>query len=62
MTKLNINQQFKIAAFKQQVAQMSREQAQEMLIKLHEQMVVQDSTYQELLKHQWGIGMPDGMG
>jgi hypothetical protein len=62
MTNLNIDQQFKIAAFKQQVSQMSEAQAKEFLVKLHEQMVVREVTYQELLKHQWGIGTQDGIG
>nr|MDJ0677899.1 NblA-related protein [Calothrix sp. MO_167.B42] len=25
------------------------------LVKLYEQMVVREATYQELLKHQWGL-------
>lgn len=55
MNNLNIEQQFQIASFKQQVAQMSREQAQEFLMKLYEQMIVREATYQELLKQQWGL-------
>lgn len=55
MNNLNIEQQFQIAAFKSQVSQMSRQQAQELLVKLYEQMLVNETTYQELLKHQWGL-------
>lgn len=44
MTNLNIEQQFSIASFKAQVAQMSHEQAQDFLIKLYEQMIVKETT------------------
>ena len=53
--KLSLEQQFSIRSFATQVQQMSHEQAQEFLVKLYEQMVVRETTYQELLKHQWGI-------
>lgn len=55
MNNLKIEQQFQIASFKQQVAQMSREQSQDLLVKLYEQMLVQEVTYKQLLKHQWGL-------
>jgi hypothetical protein len=34
---------------------MSHEQAQDFLVKLYEQMVVREATYQEMLKQQWGL-------
>ena len=55
MNNLKIEQQFQIASFKQQVAQMSREDAQNLLVKLYEQMIVQEVAYKELLKHKWGL-------
>jgi ribosome recycling factor len=55
MNNLKIEQQFQIASFKQQVAQMSKEDAQNLLVKLYEQMIVQEVAYKELLKHQWGL-------
>lgn len=55
MNNLKIEQQFQIASFKQQVAQMSKEQSQDLLVKLYEQMIVQEVAYKELLKHQWGL-------
>ena len=55
MNNLKIEQQFQIASFKQQVAQMSREDAQNLLVKLYEQMLVQEVAYKELLKHKWGL-------
>lgn len=55
MSNLKMETQFQIASFKQQVAQMSRGQAQETLINLYEQMIVRDAIYQELLKFNWGL-------
>lgn len=52
---LSVEQQFSIRAFEQQVSQMSEQQAKDFLIKLHEQMIVREATYKELLKHQWGM-------
>ena len=56
--ELSLEKQFKIKSFDEQVDLMSKLQAKEFLKKLHKQMVVQEATYQELLKHQWGIGTP----
>lgn len=55
MAELSIDQQFQIVAFEQQVKQMSREQAQEVLINLFKEYQSQKTTYLELLGHQWGI-------
>lgn len=54
--ELSIEQQFSIRSFETQVRQMSREQAQDVLIRLYEQMVAQDAMYKNLLKHEWGLG------
>jgi hypothetical protein len=54
-TELSLEQQFSIRSFATQVQHMSHEQAQDFLVKLYEQMVVQEATYQEMLKHQWGL-------
>ncbi|MEL6165105.1 MAG: NblA/ycf18 family protein [Cyanobacteria bacterium J06628_3] len=53
--ELSLEQQFSIRSFASQVQGMSHEQAQDFLVKLYEQMVVREATYQELLKHQWGL-------
>ena len=53
--QLSLEQQFSIRSFANQVQHMSSEQAQEFLVKLYEQMMVREATYQELLKHQWGL-------
>ena len=55
MAELSIDQQFQIAAFEIQVKQMSREQAQEVLINLFKEYQSQRATYLELLGHQWGV-------
>ena len=53
--ELSLVQQFSFRSFASQVKGMSHEQAQDFLVKLYEQMVVREATYQELLKHQWGL-------
>ena len=54
--KLSLEQQFSIRSFQTQVEKMSREQAQDFLIKLYEQMMVRENMYKEFLKHEWGLG------
>ena len=53
--ELSLEQQFSIRSFETQVQKMSREQAQEFLIKLYEQMVMRENMYKHFLKHQWGL-------
>lgn len=57
--KLTTEQQFALRTFEIQVSQMSREQAQEFLVKLYEQMMVRETMYKQFLKHEWGIGPKD---
>ncbi|WP_414564111.1 MULTISPECIES: NblA/ycf18 family protein [unclassified Anabaena] len=52
---LSLEQEFSLRTFSDQVQQMSREQAQEFLLMLYKQMMIQETTYQELLKHQWEL-------
>ena len=54
--ELSLEQQFSIRSFQTQVEKMSREQAQDFLIKLYEQMMMRENMYKESLKHEWGIG------
>ncbi len=51
----SLEQEFSLRTFADQVQQMSREQAQEFLLMLYKQMIVRETTYQELLKHQWEL-------
>ncbi len=53
--ELSLEQQFSIRSFETQVQQMSREQAQDFLVKLYEQMIVRENMYKQFLKHQWGL-------
>ncbi len=55
---LSLEQQFSIRSFEHQVRDMSREQAQEFLVNLYRQMMMQENSYKNLLKHQWGIDEP----
>lgn len=53
---LNLEQQFALRSFETQVGQMSESQAKEFLVRLHEQYVMREAVYKNLLKHQWNIG------
>lgn len=53
--ELTLEQQFSIRSFETQVQKMSREQAQDFLVKLYEQMVMRENMYKHFLKHQWGL-------
>lgn len=53
--ELTLEQQFSLRSFQDQVARMSREQAQHFLIQLYEQMMLRETMYKHFLKHQWGI-------
>ncbi len=61
-TELSLEQQFSIRSFATQVQHMSHEQAQDFLVKLYEQMVVREATYQEMLKQQWGLDSGSTLG
>ncbi|EKQ68706.1 Phycobilisome degradation protein nblA [Leptolyngbyaceae cyanobacterium JSC-12] len=53
--ELSLEQQFSIRSFETQVQNMSREQAQDFLVKLYEQMIVRENMYKQFLRHQWGL-------
>lgn len=53
--ELTLEQQFNIRSFQTQVEKMSREQAQDFLVKLYEQMMMREAMYRHFLKHQWGL-------
>ena len=56
--QLSIEQQFSLRSFETQVEKMSREQAQQFLVKLYEQMMMRETMYKHFLKYEWGI--PNG--
>jgi len=53
--ELSLEQEFSLRSFADQVQEMSREQAQEFLLMLHKQMMIQETMYQQFLKHEWKI-------
>ena len=53
--ELTLEQQFNLRSFESQVAQMSREQAQQFLVKLYESMMLREAVYKKILKHEWNI-------
>ena len=53
--ELSVEQQFNIRCFADQVQHMSREQAQEFLLMLYQQMMMKDTMYQHFLKHEWKL-------
>lgn len=57
--KLSLEQQFSLRSFETQVSRMTLEQAQDFLIRLYEQMLIKDTVYRHLIKHQWGIESPE---
>ncbi|MFS8867241.1 NblA/ycf18 family protein [Synechococcus sp. H65.1] len=48
---LPLEQEFRQRAFEMLVARMSPEQAKDILVKLHKQMLLQEVTYRQLLRH-----------
>jgi hypothetical protein len=57
--QLSLEQEFSLRSFADQVQLMSREQAQEFLISLCQQMMLREKMYQEFLKHEWGLDTPE---
>ena len=55
--ELSLEQEFMLRSFTDQVQQMSREQAQEFLIEQYRLMMVQKTTYQNLLKQEWKLDL-----
>ncbi|MCG8368541.1 MAG: NblA/ycf18 family protein [Pseudanabaenales cyanobacterium] len=53
--QFSLEQQFSLRSFETQVKHMSREQAQDFLVKLYEQMMMREIMYQYFLKQEWGI-------
>lgn len=59
---LSLEQQFSLRTFTDQVQQMSREQSQEFLLVLYKHMMIRETTYQELLKHEWKLDSDPTVG
>ncbi len=50
---LTLEQEFNQRLFSDQVQHLSREEAQELLLLLHEQMMLRDNVYKALLSQEW---------
>lgn len=55
---LTLEQQFNVRSFETQVRQLSREQAQKMLVSMYEQMLARDVMYRQMIAKRWGIEPP----
>jgi hypothetical protein len=53
--ELTLEQKFNLRSFETQVDKMSREQAQQFLVKLYEQMMLRETMYKHFLKQEWGL-------
>lgn len=56
--ELSLEQQFLVQSFKLQTQNLSKEQALDLMVNLYTQIIWQEATYKNLLKHQWGISEP----
>jgi Phycobilisome degradation protein nblA len=57
MSNLSLEQQFNVRSFEQRVQGMSREQALHFLVEMYRQMLAQENSYKDLLKHRWGMDL-----
>ena len=53
--KLSLEQQFNLRSFATEVEKMNREQAQDFLVRLYEEMLVRENLYKDTLKYQWQL-------
>jgi hypothetical protein len=54
--QLSLEQQFNLKSFETQVDKMSLEQAKQFLKELNRQMMVRETMYRQMLRHEMGIG------
>jgi Phycobilisome degradation protein nblA len=55
--ELTLEQEFSLMRFSEQVQQISREQAQELLIEQQKLMMLRNTLFQKLLKHEWKLDL-----
>jgi len=53
--ELSLEQEFSLRSFADQVQHMSREQTQEFLLMLYQQIMIRETMYQQFLKHEWKL-------
>lgn len=56
---LTLEQQFALMSFSAEIKTLTREEAKRRLIKLYEQMLIQDIYYKSLIAKAWGIELSD---
>lgn len=54
-SELSLEQKFTLRSFENQVLNMNREEAQERLVKLYEEMLSRENMYKEVIKSHWGL-------
>jgi hypothetical protein len=55
--ELTLEQDFSLRSFTDIVEQMSRRQAQDFLVEQHRLMMIRETMYRHLIKHQWQLDM-----
>ena len=58
--KLSLEQEFSLEDFRFQVQAMSREEAQERLVALYEDIIYREAMYLKLIRDRWGIEPTQG--
>ena len=53
--ELSLEQEFSLRSFADQVQHMSQAQTQEFLLVLYQQMMIRETLYRDVLKHEWKI-------
>jgi len=56
-TQLTLEQEFRLRNFSDLVQQMSREQAQDLLIEQNRLMMFREMLYRDILRHEWKLDM-----
>jgi Phycobilisome degradation protein nblA len=55
--ELTLEQEFSLMRFSEQVQEISREQAQELLVEQQKLMMLRNTLFQKLLKHEWKLDL-----
>lgn len=54
--QLSLEQELELRMFTERVRNLSRQEAQNLLVDLYESMMVRENTYREIIKDAWGVG------
>lgn len=61
MQELSLEQEFNLRSFEIQVQSMSLGQAQDFLVEMYRQMMIQENSYKNLIVNQWGLMDPTSL-